>query len=215
MNSEVTNVTALQILAATKETEAGWARRRAAMGWSVDLVGQARIDEMRYEYAKCMYRYWESFRIYELCSSLYRRTNDTVIERDAIEFPNTSVWHAFHALAQKRSDLRGNLHFTRTVHAMYELFKALRFDFAEFLPKLLIMCIASAEPFAKSRLCEGLGTYPIIKKVGPQEVANLLSPMKNSQATKSLEGFSDIKEVVEKGGEEAEAGTGQKREGCT
>ena len=200
VNAEVLAVTILQILSATKETEAGWNRRKHAMTWSAETCGAAKFDEMRYEYAICMYKYWDSFRIYEMTSIFFfRRANDTFVSAGAVEFAGTSVWAAFYALAQKQADLKDNMHFTRTVHCMYELFKNLRIDHVEFLPKLLMMCLRSLDGFAKSRLCpEGLGHEPVIKRVTQQDIQNLLAPMKASETMKSLEEGLDVQEVIEK-----------------
>ena len=198
-NAETMNITVLEKLGSTRETEAGWLRRKTAMGWSVELMGQAAFDTMRLEYAICCYNYWETFRVYELSASLYRRATDTLVPSDAVEFKDDSVWNAFFSLAQKNADLKSDLHFPKLVHNMYTLFTGLRIDAPEWLPRLMLMCLRTNKSFATSRLCPGgLGQDAIIKKLTSEDVAKLLVPMRKSEAIKHLETGLDIHEEVEK-----------------
>ena len=192
-------MTSVEMMCATRETEAGWVRRKAAMGWSVELLGQSRFDQMRLEYALCCYRYWESFRVYELCASILKRASDQVISNDAMEYGGETVWASFLALSQRISDLSDVMHFGRVVHNLYTLFTGLRMDHPEWLPRLMCMCLRSSSSFGACRICPaGLGTEAIIKRVTPAEIQGLLTPMRASEALKQLENGMDISDEVEK-----------------
>ena len=131
-NSEVLDVTVIEVWKSTAECDAGWARRKSAMGWSLGNTSQATLDMKRFEYACALYpRRWDSWRSLEVCGSFYRRSKETLIPKGmGFEHEGMSVWDVF------ENEVRANVNLmdpacknhTPVFTCAYTIFKRLRLD---------------------------------------------------------------------------------------
>ena len=187
-NKDATAISVLQVIRSTTTVEPAFAKKKAAMKWTVQSLGQKELNAKRFEVASALFpNRWSCYTSYERCNTIYKEANKVFIQVGNSS-KNESLWDNLHA--RFKSEVAVSLMcpstFDGLIHFLYDTIRILKNEpeHAKFIPTICLMTMPQVCPQGVCPLMpDGV---PVLRQPSTQALQNLLHSMDGSGVIKDV-----------------------------